>query len=245
MSKIAVWFSCGAASACAARLMLDKGSPVRIIYNPVVNEDPDNLRFLRDCQEWFGQEVEIARSPSFSSCDIEDVFAKRRFMSGPKGAPCTQELKKKARQAWEENNPGHSPVLGFTVDERHRADRFKLTEREDAIFPLIDANMSKQDCVYMVQAAGIALPRIYSLGYPNANCIGCVKATSPTYWNLVRQTHPEVFASRAKQSRGIGCKLTRHLGKRLYLDELPPDAKGDPLDTVSVDCGIFCEERKP
>ena len=67
----------------------------------------------------------------------------------------------------------------------------------------------------------------------------------PTYWNLVRKTHPEVFASRAKQSREIGCRLTRVGPTRLYLDELPPDAQGDPLDTVNIECGIFCEERQP
>ena len=240
--KMACWFSCGAASACAAHLALAKNPLARVIYNPVANEDADNLRFLNDCEKWFGVSIEISRSPTFPSCNIEDVFAARKFMSGPHGAPCTREIKKNARQIWEARNPGHSPVLGFTVDEKHRGDRFRATERADAIFPLIEANMSKQDCVYMIQAAGIDLPRIYSLGYPNANCIGCVKATSPTYWNLVRKTHPEVFTSRAKQSRDIGCRLTRVGPTRLYLDELPPDAQGDPLDTVNIECGIFCEE---
>jgi hypothetical protein len=37
-------------------------------------------------------------------------------------------------------------------------------------------------------------------------------------------------------------RLVRHKEKRIYLDELPPNAIGRPLASLSVDCGIFCEE---
>ena len=87
------------------------------------------------------------------------------------------------------------------------------------------------------------LPAIYLMGYPNANCIGCVKATSPTYWNHVRQHHPDVFQHRAEQSRKLGAKLVRYKGQRIFLDELPPDAKGRPLKSMDFECGIFCEEQ--
>jgi hypothetical protein len=87
--------------------------------------------------------------------------------------------------------------------------------------------------------------RVYAMGYPNANCIGCVKATSPTYWNLVRAAHPEVFAARAEQSRRLGVRLARFKGERVFLDELPADAAGRPLKTMQTDCGIFCEEKTP
>lgn len=84
---------------------------------------------------------------------------------------------------------------------------------------------------------------MYKQGYPNANCIGCVKATSPTYWNHVRKMHPEVFAARAKQSRVIGARLVRVNDKRIFLDELSLDAKGRPMKTMQIECGIFCEEK--
>lgn len=48
---VAVWFSCGAASAVAAKLTLDKyGSTnrVSIINNPIQEEHEDNQRFLSD-----------------------------------------------------------------------------------------------------------------------------------------------------------------------------------------------------
>ena len=87
------------------------------------------------------------------------------------------------------------------------------------------------------------MPKIYSFGFPNANCIGCVKATSPTYWNLVRKTFPKVFDDRAKQSKQIGARLVRHKGERIFLSDLPLDAKGRDLKNYDFECGIFCEKK--
>jgi len=243
---IAVWFSCGAASAVAAKLTLSRYGAthrVRVVNNPVAEEDEDNRRFLRDVENWLGVPVEIAVNDRFPDASAETVWAKRRFMSGPHGAPCTIELKKVARQQWEAINKPDWHVLGFTYDEKDRHERFIRSERENVLPVLIDARMSKQDCARYLAECGIEPPRIYALGYPNANCIGCVKATSPTYWNLVRKQHPEVFERRAVQSREIGARLVRHNDERLFLDELPTWAEGAPLKTLEFECGLFCEER--
>ncbi|MEI7507856.1 MAG: hypothetical protein WCJ62_00150 [Flavobacterium sp.] len=240
---IAVWFSCGAASAVAAKLTLEKYSDVRVINNPVAEEDEDNRRFLRDVETWLGVKIESAVNPKYPTSSAYDVWAHRNYMSGVSGAVCTVELKKRARQIWEQTNKAEWHVLGFTVDEKHRFDRFVLTERGNVLPVLIDAGLTKQDCLDRIVAAGIKPPRVYSLGFPNANCIGCVKATSPTYWNLVRRTHPEAFQQRAEQSRGLGVKLVRYKNKRIFLDQLPTDAKGRPIAKMQIDCGIFCEER--
>lgn len=109
---------------------------------------------------------------------------------------------------------------------------------------LIDEKITKQDCFNIIKSAGIKLPEIYNLGYPNANCIGCVKATSVTYWNLVKSKHPEIFAKRVEQSRRLGVRLATYKGKRIFLDEIPEDAKGKSLKNLNFECGIFCEEDK-
>ena len=240
---IAVWFSCGAASAVALKLTIEKygADSVRAVNNPVIEEHEDNLRFARDVADWVGIEVETATNSKYPLASAKDVFERRKGMSFPHGAPCTVELKKRARQQWEAENPVDWHVLGFTSDERDRHERFILTERSNVLPILIDANMTKNDCADMLRGAGLKLPAIYGKGFPNANCIGCVKATSPTYWNLVRQEFPDVFADRAEQSRRLGAKLVRVKNERLFLDELSPDAKGRPLKTMP-DCGLFCEE---
>lgn len=119
-----------------------------------------------------------------------------------------------------------------------------MTERENVLPVLIDAKISKRKCFEILAGAGIHLPEVYARGYPNANCIGCVKATSPTYWNHVRVQHPDIFRERAELSREIGAKLVRVKGKRLYLDQLDPNQRGAPMEDYSVECGIFCEEHK-
>jgi len=245
---IAVWFSCGAASAVAAKKTIEKYHQthcIRVINNPVLEEDPDNRRFLKDVEQWLGVEIETAINPKFPNGSAVEVWEQRKFMSGPMGAPCTSELKKKARQHWEKNNHADYHVLGFTAEEKDRHDRFVQTERSNLLPVLIEEGITKQQCYFILQNAGIKLPRVYSLGYPNANCIGCVKTASPTYWNHVRQCHPNVFNERAEQSRRIGAKLVRVNGERIFLDELSPDATGRPMKNMDFECGIFCQEYIP
>lgn len=242
---IAVWFSCGAASAVAAKRTIEQyGShcKIRVINNPIAEEDHDNQRFLKDVEKWLGVKVEFAINSKYPSCSAVEIWEKRKYMSGVGGAPCTLAIKKEARYEWERNNHVDWHVLGFTMDESSRYQTFIKNERENVLPILIWAKLSKEDCFEIIEAAGIDLPRIYSPGYPNANCIGCVKATSPTYWNHVRKVHPDIFKHRAEQSRQIGARLVRVKGERIFLDELDPKAKGQSIKSMNFECGIFCEE---
>ena len=156
------------------------------------------------------------------------------------GAPCTLLLKKAARYEYERNTKIYAHVLGFTADEQDRHDRFTKGERANTLPVLISKDITKGRCFDIVKDAGIRVPEIYKLGFPNANCIGCVKATSPDYWNLVRQQFPEVFKDRAEQSRDIGARLVRVDGERIFLDELNPNATGGGIK--NWECGIFCDQ---
>jgi hypothetical protein len=246
MGNIVVWFSCGAASAVAWKLTQEKyGSTCNVVAvnNPVAEEDPDNRRFAKDVAAWVGGTLVEWSNPAWPTNSAEDVWAKRRAMSFPGGAPCTVELKKRARQSYEASHQVDWHVLGFTSEELGRYERFILSERSNVLPVLIDANISKAECFEIVSAAGLQLPAVYHRGYPNANCLGCVKATSPTYWNHVRNVDPEVFERRAAQSRELGVRLARHKGERVFLDELPADAVGQSMKTMQTECGIFCEEE--
>jgi hypothetical protein len=247
METIAVWFSCGAASAVAAKKTIEKYGVthnVRVINNPISAEDPDNMRFLKDVEKWLGVTIEFAINSKYPDCDPVIVWDKRKYMAGNEGAPCTLELKKEARYEWERNNQADWHVLGFTVDEWHRARKFIKNERPNLLPVLVNELLTKDDCFRIIKEAGIALPRVYTkLGLPNANCLGCPKASSPTYWNHLRMVAPEVFAARAEQSRRIGARLVRVNNKRIFLDELDPQATGRSMKNMNFECGIFCEER--
>ena len=97
-STIVVWFSCGAASAVAAKKTIElygKTHTVKIVNNPIDEEDDDNLRFLKDVEQWLGVEIEFATNPKYPSAKCVDVWNDKKFMSSPYGAPCTTTLKKK------------------------------------------------------------------------------------------------------------------------------------------------------
>ncbi len=232
-----VWFSCGAASAVAAKLAVDTYGPgCDVVYcDTMSTEHPDNARFFDDVVRWIGRPILRLRSDRFT--DIDDVFERRRYMSGPSGAICTTELKKMVREKWQRIDDIH--VFGYTADEQKRADNFE--ERNPALaveWLLIDRGVTKDACLSILRDAGIELPAMYALGFDHNNCIGCVKATSPGYWNRTRRLFPEVFERRAAQSRAIGSRLVRIKDVRHFLDELPADADAPDGD---IDCGPMCQ----
>lgn len=227
------WFSCGAASAVATKLF----QPDVIAYCNTNAEHEDNARFLDDCEKWFGQKVLHLRSDEYH--DTWDVFEKTRWLAGIKGARCTGELKVKPRLAFQRDDDIH--VFGYTADsdDVRRADALvenwpDLTCR----FPLIERGLTKAACLDMIIRAGIKPPLTYALGFPNANCIPCVKATSPAYWALVRMHFPEHFDRMAKLSRELDARLTRIKNERCFIDEIPLDHP--TTQPIAPDCDFLC-----
>ena len=229
------WFSCGAASAVATKLALAEG-PVEIVYCHVREEHPDNMRFKDDCEKWFGQEIKVIRNEKYNG-SIYEVFEKTRYLVGVAGAPCTRLLKKEMRKKFEQ--PNDRQVFGYTLEEQDRVDRFIDANNDVNLWSiLIEKSLTKQDCLAILERAGIELPVMYKLGYQNNNCIGCVKG-GLGYWNKIRHDFPEQFERMANMERTINAKILKHNGERIWLTDLPADA-GDYPTEQSIECGIFC-----
>ena len=242
--RVVVWFSCGAASATAAYLILKKypAERVHLVYCDVMStEHSDNARFLADVERWLGKKVEIIKSDRFAS--IDDVFERTKYMAGIHGARCTIEMKKAPRFAYQRWDDIH--VFGMVAEETKRIENLEHNS-PDLRFDWIlrDQNVSKADCLQTILQAGISLPVMYGLGFRNNNCIGCVKATSIEYWKKVRKHFPEVFERRAKQSRELGVRLTRLHGVRIFLDEIPLD-DFDGVIEENISCGPDCQFELP
>lgn len=239
MSRIVCWFSCGAASAVATKLAIanNDGKELVVAYTQVEEEHPDNKRFLKDCERWFGQEIVILRNEKYKA-SINEVFAREKYMGGIMGAPCTRALKREIRIKFQRPDDIH--VFGFTAEEQHRVDRFIDANNDAEIWAiLVEKGLTKQDCLAMIDRAGIEIPEMYKLGYRNNNCIGCVKGGAG-YWNKIRHDFPDVFKLRCEQPRTLGAKLVKLNGQRMYLDELPEGA-GDYPTEEAIQCGILCE----
>lgn len=226
------WFSCGVSSFVACYLAKDVDE---IIYTHVKDQHPDSLRFLKDCEKLLGRTIEKIQSVKYEG--VDDVIESTRCINTAFGAPCTKWLKKQVRKDWEAVNPDHHTyVWGYDVNEKHRADTIMETLSDyDHEFPLIENGLTKAECHGIAEKLGLKRPVMYDLGYPNNNCIGCVKG-GMGYWNKIRIDFPEIFERRARQEREIGHSCI----KGVFLDELEPGRGRIDLE-VMEDCTIACQ----
>lgn len=222
------WFSCGAASAVASYLTPE----AELVYCDTGGEHPDNKRFLSDIERWLGKKVTILKNEKY--IDHMDVCEKERYVNGPNGARCTVELKKVQRFKFQE--PDDIQIFGYTVEERDRAEKFCASFPEiNAKFPLIEKGLTKENCIGLIREVGVAIPKMYLLGFNNNNCIGCVKG-GMGYWNNIRKHFPDHFNRMALIERKVGHSCI----KGIFLDELDP-VRGHAAKEPEIVCDFVCQ----
>ena len=245
MSRIVIWFSCGITSAVASKITLDLcrdgDIPIEIVYCDTSSEHSDNKRFLSDCEKWLDYPITVLHSKLYD--DIWDVYEKTKYIAGINGARCSLEMKKRVRLDFEDVK-NDIQVFGYDSSEIKRAEKFKKNNPEVILStPLIKRNISKADCIEIIQDAGIDIPYMYKLGYKNNNCIGCPKGAKG-YWNKIRKDFPDEFQRMAEMERKLGATLNiitvNGKRSRVHLDELSPDA-GNYKSELSISCGLLCE----
>lgn len=214
----------------------------------------DSHRFINDVEQWLGKEIVRIRSERYAT--IDEVFEARKYLSGIEGAPCTGEMKFAPRMDYQ--LPSDTHFWGYTADklDTKRFDRmvedYPLLKQRS---PLIEMGLKKRDTHSILRQHGIRRPYVYDIGFPNGNCIGCVKSSSPNYWALIRKEFPEVFARRNDQARRFGAlpvilrreKLPdgRYQNIRGHLDEIPADQSTKVRGADFGGCGFHCNsERK-
>ena len=229
------WISAGVSSFMAGWLA---GDVDKWIYIDIDDQHEDSIRFIKDIENAIGKEVEILRSKQYRTVE-ECVLAFGGFRNPYNSfAPCTNWLKKRVRKQWEEEHQDYdlTYVWGFDLKEKNRAERtVEANPQANHEFPLIEKNLSKEEVHGLFERNfDFKRPLMYDLGYPNNNCIGCVKGGAG-YWNRIRKDFPEVFESRSKLERKVGHSILK-VG---YLDELDPN-RGNMNTEIFPDCGIMC-----
>jgi hypothetical protein len=240
--RIICQFSCGAASAVATKLALAQytGREIVIVNAFIKEEDEDNRRFLADCERWFGHPITVLRDEKYGA-SVDEVWLRRRYIKGLKGAPCSKALKRDVLDSF--RRPDDVIVLGYTINEVRRYNDFLDANNDLSVaVPLIDKLLSHDDCLGIVKRAGIQLPLMYRQGFNNANCPGCPKG-GEGYWNQIRSIRPERFARVMEIQEMIGPGAyflrDRKTGERFGLKDLRPDAGRH--DEPAPSCSFFCE----
>ena len=204
-NKIIGWWSGGITSAVSCKIAIDIYGleNCRFIFIDTKNEDDDTYRFKKDCEEWYGKEIETITSDKHDS--IQDVWIRYKALNNAKGAVCSSELKRTVREVWEKTNTWRHQVFGFELDESKRAKGMKLNHSQtNPIFPLMLYGMSKKDCINMVQDAGIEVPNMYQLGFLNNNCFktGCVQG-GIGYWQKMGREFADKFDTMAEMEHQL------------------------------------------
>lgn len=244
-NRVVCQFSCGAASAVATKLAIAQygaDHEIVILNAFLESEDPDNRRFAKDCEAWFGMPITVVRDEKYGA-SIDTVFEQVRYMNGPKGASCTSRLKRAVLTA--HAMPGDINVFGFTIEEVDRlVDRQMAVTDAKVVSPLVEQGLTKDDCKAMVERAGIELPYMYRLGYKNANCPGCVKG-GQKYWRAIEIDFPEIYQRRMEQQEEIGENAyffrDRKTDKRFGLKALKEMPGPVQRDENMPSCSFFCE----
>ena len=212
------------------------------IYIDIDDQHPDSMRFIRDCGAAVGKEIRILRSKEYR-CVEDCVRVYGGFRDARNGfAPCTNWLKKRVRKEWEQENSNYDLIYvwGFDMQEKNRAEKtVESNSQAEHEFPLIEKNLSKEEVHGLFERTfNFQRPAMYDMGYPNNNCIGCVKG-GMGYWNRIRKDFPAVFESRVKLERAVGHSMLKDKNGPVYLDELDPD-RGDVNTEIFPECGIMC-----
>lgn len=212
-NKIIAWWSGGITSAVTCKICIDLYGleNVEIIFIDTFNEDEDTYRFKKDCEVWYGKEIQTITGIGDKYKCIQEVWLKHKSLNVANGAVCSSELKRQVREVWQKNNYFKHQAFGFELDEVKRAKSMTLNHpKAKAIYPLLLYGFSKKDCIKLVQDAGLEVPRMYQLGFLNNNCFktGCVQG-GIGYWQKMKREFPDKFNAMADMEH----KLTELKGK--------------------------------
>lgn len=198
-NPVIAWWSGGADSAVTCRLCIDWFGKecVRVIFIDTKNEDDDCYRFKKDCEDWYGLEIESITNKKYDN--IEEVWDEYSSLNVATGAICSATLKRQVRIDFQNKNRFSYQAFGFDVDEKNRAIAMNDNYPDSKpIFPIFYKLLKKGQSIKILQKAGITPPIDYAKGFQNANCAKtrCVQG-GIGYWQKVRDEEPDKFDAMA------------------------------------------------
>jgi 3'-phosphoadenosine 5'-phosphosulfate sulfotransferase (PAPS reductase)/FAD synthetase len=207
-----VQYSGGIGSYGAARTLVDRHGPdaVTLLFADTLIEDADLYRFLDETVDSLGcRLIRVAdgRTPW-------QVFRDVRFIGNTRVDPCSAVLKRDLlrRTLDAQFDPAtHIIALGIDWTEEHRLVKARPHWTPwTLIAPLCEPPLhSKAHWQKELLYRGIAIPRLYSMGFPHNNCGGfCIKAGQAHFANLFKQL-PERYRWHEQQEQD----LRAYLGK--------------------------------
>jgi len=211
--RVVVGFSGGVTSAwCAGwALRTFPKEEVILLFHDTKREHPDTYRFLREMAVAIDHPV-IERSDGRS---VIELFRDEGYLGNNQQTFCSRVLKAAQGSAFnaELKAVGHEvvKVIGYSTKEPKRVTRMVghcAAEGITVRFPVIEGNVTKQDCVDWCQCTMGVKPSAMYEWSDHANCVGCVKG-GRAYWLKVHEHHPDVFEEMAALEEEFGHEIIR------------------------------------
>lgn len=243
-----VGFSGGVTSAWCAGWALRNfpKEEVVLLFHDTKEEHPDTYRFLHEMAAALGHPI-TERSDGRS---VTELFRDEGYLGNNQQTFCSRILKAEQGSKFvaELRASGVSEVIkviGYSAKEPIRVTRMVgrcASEDITVRFPVIEENVTKQDCVDWCLAQGVKPSAMYCWA-EHANCVGCVKG-GRAYWLAVRRNHPDVFEQRARLEEEFGHSIIRggnrdHVTLR-ELVQIGLKRKVKPREAISIgacECG--------
>lgn len=101
-------------------------------------------------------------------------------------------------------------IIAFDAGESHRAKPSGNNQIEN-VFPLIDRNIDREDCISLLRAAGLEIPR-------KSGCFYCPFQSKPN-WIALKKEYPKLFDRAAMMERNVQNYGTFFLAADVPLEE--------------------------
>lgn len=190
-----VLYSGGLASWRVADLVIKEHGvdDVVLLFTDTRCEDEDLYRFLDETAEAFGVEITTITEGR----DVWGVFFDEGMIGNTRADLCSRILKREPTRRWLRANadPERDVVyLGFDMFEDHRYRRSLEHWSPWTIkAPLVERIETRPMIQAELESRGIAIPRLYKLGFSHNNCGGaCVKA-GQGHWAHVLRDLPDLY----------------------------------------------------
>jgi len=198
-------FGGGVNSVALAIMAIKDGWSGEIVFYDTGCEWPETLCYMAYFEEWlsqFGLTINrISNTTYKSGLSLIDYCEYARIIPLAANRWCTVEYKVKPGLAWA---AGRSQMIGIAADEAWR--------QPDAIRPLVDAGISREGCIEIIQAEGLDVPQ-------KSGCYICPNQSN-SQWHELWRRHPDLFerVARLEESAVRNARQKGHRSVNVTLD---------------------------
>lgn len=189
----------GGRQTVAMLVLIERGllpRPDRVVIADTGRENPSTWEYREEVAEPLAQSMGLTIEIAPRELAYVDLYSHQGDLllpvytaTGKLSAFCSSEWKKYVvrRYLREQGVTSATAWIGYALDERQR---YKPS-KEDATgpwyrrFPLLELNLTKRDCLQIIQRAGLPLP-------PPSSCYMCPNKANEE-WRYLRDNYPPAF----------------------------------------------------